>query len=78
MSGALDPARLRAHYAAFTKPGRALLTGHSHQAWPDAAREGMIEAFEDAAAHVDDKWERAFAAADAVRDEVAVRVRAAG
>jgi len=76
MSGALDPARLRAHYAAFTKPGRVLLTGHSHQAWPDAAREGMIEAFDDAAAHVDDKWERAFAAADAVRDEVAARVGA--
>jgi kynureninase len=44
-----------------------LLTGHSHQAWPNVAREGQLEAFDDAARHVDGKWEHAFAAADAVR-----------
>nr|WP_232328077.1 kynureninase [Kibdelosporangium sp. MJ126-NF4] len=47
---------------------RLLLTGHSHQAWPDVALEGQIEAFYDAAQHVDEKWARAFAKADRVRD----------
>jgi selenocysteine lyase/cysteine desulfurase len=46
---------------------RLLLTGHSHQAWPDVARDAQVEAFDDAAALVDDKWERAFAQADEVR-----------
>ena len=32
------------------------------------AREGQLEAFEDAALHVDEKWDRAFAKAEAVRD----------
>lgn len=50
---------LRAEYRAFLRPGRVLLTGHSHQAWPDAVRPAMGQAFDDAAEHVDDKWERA-------------------
>jgi kynureninase len=50
---------LRAEYGAFLRPGRVLLTGHSHQAWPDAVRSAMSQAFDDAAEHVDDKWERA-------------------
>ena len=58
---------LAAHYARFGVADRLLLTGHSHQAWPDVALEGQIEAFEDAARHVDDKWERALAKADEVR-----------
>ncbi|MBS1869702.1 MAG: kynureninase [Actinobacteria bacterium] len=63
------PNPLADHYRAFAvdRPGRLLLTGHSHQAWPDVAREGMLEAFDDAAAGVDEKWARAFAKADAVR-----------
>lgn len=36
-----------------------LLTGHSHQAWPDVAFEAQQQAWLDAAALVDDKWERA-------------------
>lgn len=52
-----------------------LLTGHSHQAWPDVAREAMLDAFDDAARHVDDKWQRAFEAAEAVRRAVAARVQ---
>lgn len=36
------------------------LTGHSHQAWPDVAREGVLRAYDDAAEQVDDKWPRAF------------------
>jgi kynureninase len=64
-----DPNPLAEHYRAFAvdKPGRLLMTGHSHQAWPDVAREGMLEAFDDAAAGVDEKWAGAFAKADEVR-----------
>jgi kynureninase len=63
-----SPNALAPHYAAFRVGERLLLTGHSHQAWPDVAREGQLEAFEDAARHVDEKWERAFAKAERVRD----------
>jgi len=63
----LQSAQLRPHYSAFLRPGRVLLTGHSHQAWPDAARDGQLEAFDDAARLADEKWGAAFAAADAVR-----------
>ncbi|HEX2110169.1 MAG TPA: hypothetical protein VHF67_01335 [Gaiellaceae bacterium] len=62
------PNALAPDYSAFRVADRLLLTGHSHQAWPDVARDGQLEAFEDAARHVDEKWERAFAKADAVRD----------
>jgi kynureninase len=60
--------RLAPHYSRFRVAERLLLTGHSHQAWPDVALEGQIEAFADAAELVDGKWERAFAKAEAVRD----------
>ena len=40
----------RTHYTRFRVAERLLLTGHSHQAWPDVALEGQLEAFEDAAA----------------------------
>ncbi|HWV39456.1 MAG TPA: aminotransferase class V-fold PLP-dependent enzyme [Vulgatibacter sp.] len=53
------PAGFRAAYRSFLREGRILLTGHSHQAWPDVAREAQARAFDDAAAHVDDKWEKA-------------------
>lgn len=81
----LDPAALRPHYSRFLsaranraegvpEPRRILLTGHSHQAWPDVAREALIEAFDDAALHVDDKWDRAFAALSEVRQVIAARI----
>lgn len=63
----IDGARLRPHYSAFLRPGRVLLTGHSHQAWPDVARDALVECFDDAALHVDDKWGAAFAVADELR-----------
>lgn len=70
----IEPADLAAHpnplaryYTRFRVADRLLLSGHSHQAWPDVAREGLVESFDDAAELVDGKWERAFAAADAVR-----------
>ena len=56
------------HYSAFRVSERLLLTGHSHQAWPDVAREGVVEAWDDAALHVDEKWRRAFEKAERVRD----------
>lgn len=71
---ALDPETVRPHYARFLRPGRVLLTGHSHQAWPDVAREGVLESFDDAAEHVDDKWSRAFERADRVRQGVVERI----
>jgi kynureninase len=58
---------LAQHYTRFRVAERLLLSGHSHQAWPDVALEGQVEAFEDAARNVDDKWGRAFAKADEVR-----------
>jgi kynureninase len=54
-------------YARFRVAQRRLLTGHSHQAWPDVAREALVQAFDDAAGLVDGKWERAFAQAERVR-----------
>jgi kynureninase len=59
---------LARHYERFGVAGRLLLTGHSHQAWPDVALEGQREAFTDAAASVDRKWDLAFAKADRVRE----------
>ena len=59
---------LAPHYSAFRVSERLLLTGHSHQAWPDVAREGILEAWEDATLHVDEKWERAFEKAERVRE----------
>ena len=61
---------LAPHYSAFRVSERLLLTGHSHQAWPDVARDGVVEAWEDAALHVDEKWGRAFEKAERVREGV--------
>lgn len=61
------PNALSPHYSHFRVSERLLLTGHSHQAWPDVGWTGMQEAWRDAAELVDDKWERAFAKAEAVR-----------
>ncbi|MGH7680990.1 MAG: hypothetical protein ACRENN_03280 [Candidatus Eiseniibacteriota bacterium] len=44
-----------------------MLTGHSHQAWPDVAFEGQVDAWVDAAEMVDDKWVRAAEVAQRVR-----------
>jgi kynureninase len=63
-----DPASLASYYRRFRVAERLLLTGHSHQAWPDVAFEGQVEAWNDAAECVDDKWERAAGKADRVRE----------
>jgi len=58
---------LAKHYSRFRVTERVLLTGHSHQAWPDAGFEGQQRAWLDAAEFVDDKWPRAFEQAERVR-----------
>ncbi len=74
MSRVIDPAALyrhpnalAPHYSSFRVAERLLLTGHSHQAWPDCGLEGQRQAWLDAAERVDEKWERAFAKAERVR-----------
>ena len=64
---AIDPEGFARHYGRFRVSERVLLTGHSHQAWPDVAFEAQRRAWLDAAEHVDDKWNRAFEVADEVR-----------
>ncbi|MBD3221898.1 kynureninase [bacterium] len=69
-----DPTDIARHYTRFRVGQRVLLTGHSHQAWPDVARDAQIQAWDDAAQQVDDKWDRAFAMADRVRQGYAYRL----
>src|SRR5262245_58920836 len=61
------PNALASDYSLFRVSERLLLTGHSHQAWPDVGFEAQGHAWLDAARYVDDKWEHAFAQADRVR-----------
>lgn len=61
------PNALAAHYTRFRVSERLLLTGHSHQAWPDCAERGQLQAFADAAEYVERKWERAQVRAAQVR-----------
>jgi selenocysteine lyase/cysteine desulfurase len=70
-----DLAALRAAYASFLASGRVLLTGHSHQAWPDVARDALVASFDDAARLVDDKWSEAiFPKMQAVGEGVLARM----
>ncbi len=62
-----SPNRLARDYKRFDVTNRILLTGHSHQAWPDCGFEAQSQAWLDAAALVDDKWDLAFGKADRVR-----------
>src|SRR3989454_4325252 len=59
---------LARHYRRFRVSDRLLLTGHSHQAWPDVAFDAQQRAWLDAAELFDDKWERAFEQAARVRE----------
>ncbi|MET0595129.1 MAG: kynureninase [Polyangiaceae bacterium] len=61
------PNALAPHYTRFGVEKRILLTGHSHQAWPDCGLAGQIEAWSDAAELADEKWDRAFAKAARVQ-----------
>ena len=62
-----SPNALAADYSRFRVTERLLLTGHSHQAWPDCGFAAQQQAWLDAAEFVDDKWPHAFAKADEVR-----------
>jgi kynureninase len=64
---AADPAALQQHYTRFRVAERLLLSGHSHQAWPDVSEQAHAQAWADAAEHVDAKWALAEAQAEAVR-----------
>ena len=63
----IDPEQLAKHYSRFRVTERILLTGHSHQAWPDVAFEAQQQAWLDTAEFVDDVWDRAFEKANDVR-----------
>lgn len=61
-----DGNALARHYARFDVANRLLFTGHSHQAWPDVAREGQLLAWDAAARAVDGKWDGALERAERV------------
>ena len=63
-----SPNALAVHYSRFRVSERLLLTGHSHQAWPDCGFEAQSAAWLDAARYVDEKWDHAFARAERVRE----------
>ena len=58
---------LASHYSRFRVGERLLLTGHSHQAWPDVGFDAQQQAWLDAAELVGDKWERSAEQAAVVR-----------
>jgi len=62
-----SPNALAPDYSRFRVSRRLLLTGHSHQAWPDVGFEAQQRAWLDAAEHVDEKWQRAAEEAERVR-----------
>ena len=51
---------LRSHFSRFLKsePERLHFAAHSHHPWPDVTREAHLQAWDDAARLIDDKWER--------------------
>lgn len=59
--------RLQPHYQHFNVGNRLMFTGHSHQAWPDVAAEGLEESYKAAASEVDNKWDTAFEKAEMLR-----------
>jgi kynureninase len=61
------PNPVAADYALARVDERLLLTGHSHQAWPDIAVEAVADGVRAALELLDEKWARAFAQADRVR-----------
>lgn len=62
-----SPNKLAAYYSKFKVTERILLTGHSHQAWPDCSFDAQNKAWEDTALFVDEKWELAFQKAEEVK-----------
>jgi selenocysteine lyase/cysteine desulfurase len=59
---------LQPHYSQFNVANRLLFTGHSHQAWPDAAFTGVEEYMRTAAEQVDKKWGFGFEKTEILRN----------
>jgi kynureninase len=74
ISSTISPESLAPHYSRFRVAERLLLTGHSHQAWPDCGFEAQQQAWLDAAELVDHKWGRAEEVAEQVRQGWRVRL----
>ncbi len=66
----IDASALAQLYTRFRVSERLLLTGHSHQAWPDVAFEAQQQAWLDAARHVDQKWDVAEGKAERFREAI--------
>lgn len=62
-----SPNVLAPAYSRFRVAERLLLTGHSHQAWPDCGFAAQQQAWLDAAEYVDDKWVHVFKRVEEVR-----------
>lgn len=61
-SGDLRRVNLKPHFSRFfaAEPGRLHFAAHSHHPWPDVTYEGQQQAWLDAAALADEKWDRVF------------------
>ncbi len=59
---------LQPHYSRFDVANRLLFSGHSHQAWPDAAFEGIREYSSLTAKQLDKKWAFAFEKTEVMRE----------
>lgn len=58
---------LQPHYSHFNVANRLLFTGHSHQAWPDVAFDGIKEYMRVVAEQVDKKWNFGFEKTEIMR-----------
>lgn len=60
--------KLQPHYSKFDVANRLLFTGHSHQAWPDVAFDGIQEYMELVSEQVDKKWNFGFEKTEIMRE----------
>lgn len=60
--------KLQPHYSKFDVANRLLFTGHSHQAWPDVAFDGIQEYMDMVAEQVDKKWDFGFEKTEIMRE----------
>ena len=60
--------KLQPHYSKFDVANRLLFTGHSHQAWPDAAFVGIQDYMEMVSEQVDKKWDFGFEKTEIMRE----------
>lgn len=60
--------KLQPHYSKFDVANRLLFTGHSHQAWPNVAFDGIQEYMELVSVQVDKKWDFGFEKTEIMRE----------